>query len=235
VNEAEAAWGSSDPRPLFGIGDLHKAARRLSLAWHLAGAAARDPRTFHTTAVAIRRHRALQKPLELYSYLRFLRPRGLVRCLDIGTLWGGTFFAHAAVTAPQGHLIAVDAFPRESADLMTARCWALARPSQRVTCIWRDSHAGETAAAVAAALDGTPLDLLFLDGDHILEGATRDYELYAPLVRPGGLIALHDIAAPRDAGVPALWRTLRGSHAGVEFIDRKHAPHGLGIGVVFKP
>jgi|KBSMisStandDraft_5_1062788.scaffolds.fasta_scaffold60883_2 predicted O-methyltransferase YrrM len=234
LSEAERAWGRADARGLVGLGDLPKAARRLSLTLHLAGAALRDPRAFRTTAVAIRRHRALQKPLELFHYLRFLQPRGIARCLEIGTLWGGTFFAHCAVTAPRGHVIAVDAFPRESADVMTARFRSLARPAQRVTCLWRDSHAGETAAEIAAALDGALLDLLFLDGDHSLEGASLDYELYAPMVRPGGVIALHDIAAPRADGIPALWRSLRRRHESVEFIDHRHAPPGLGIGAMVK-
>lgn len=235
LNEAEAAWGGSDARPLLGIGDLGKVTTRLSLALHLAGAAATDPRTFHTTATAIRRHRALQKPMELFHYLRFLRSRRIVRCMEIGTLWGGTLFAHSAATAPHGHLIAVDAFPHESAEAMTSRYQLLARPTQRVTCVWRDSHASETAAEVASALAGEPLDLLFLDGDHSLEGATRDYEQYGPMVRSGGVIAFHDIASPRGDGVRALWRSLRDRHETVEFVDRRHAPHGLGIGVVVTP
>lgn len=35
-----------------------------------------------------------------------------------------------------------------------------------------------------------------------------DFETYAPLVRPGGLIALHDIL-PRDGGPGRLWQELK--------------------------
>ena len=34
------------------------------------------------------------------------------------------------------------------------------------------------------------IDFLFLDGDHSYEGVRRDFENYAPLVRPGGIVAL---------------------------------------------
>lgn len=234
LNGAREAWSHVRARPLFAAGDATKVIKRLPLALRLAGAALRDPHAFRTTALAIRRHRALQKPLELFAYLRFLRSHRIERCLEIGTWWGGMFFAHAASTSSTGHVIAVDAFPPESPDNMTARFRALARATQRVTCIWRDSHTEATARDVMSALEGAPIDLLFLDGDHSPEGIADDYERYAPLVRTGGLIAFHDIDASGDSGVPAIWQSLRARHEHVELIDRRHAPHGLGIGVIVK-
>jgi predicted O-methyltransferase YrrM len=204
------------------------------LARDLARAAGRDPVAFGITALAVRRHRALQKPLELWAYLSFLRARRITRSMEIGTLWGGMFYAHCAITVPNGQLIAIDSFPRQNADAMTSRLKRLARPNQSVTCIWHDSHSDVTAAAVGAALGGAPLDLLFLDGDHSTEGVQRDYDMYAPLVRAGGVIAFHDIDADVDGGVPAFWRALRSQHESVEFVDRRHPPHGLGIGAIVK-
>jgi predicted O-methyltransferase YrrM len=116
---------------------------------------------------------------------------------------------------------------------MTARLRALVRPSQRVTCLWQDSHALATVAAVREALDG-PLDLLFLDGDHSAAGIARDFALYEPLVRPGGLIVIHDIDARTNDGVPAFWCAMRERYDHIEIIDRRHAPHGLGIGILDK-
>ena len=40
-------------------------------------------------------------------------------------------------------------------------------------------------------------DFLFIDGDHTVEGVTKDFLLYRPLVRKGGVIAFHDILNPR--------------------------------------
>jgi predicted O-methyltransferase YrrM len=38
----------------------------------------------------------------------------------------------------------------------------------------------------------TPCDLVFLDGDHSYEGARADLERWAPALRPGGHLLLHD-------------------------------------------
>lgn len=42
-----------------------------------------------------------------------------------------------------------------------------------------------------------PIELLWVDGDHSYEGAMADFELYAPHVVEGGIIAFHD--ATQDA------------------------------------
>ena len=38
-----------------------------------------------------------------------------------------------------------------------------------------------------------PIDLLFLDGDHSYEAVACDYRDWAPRVRPGGFLVLHDV------------------------------------------
>jgi len=38
----------------------------------------------------------------------------------------------------------------------------------------------------------TPCDLVFLDGDHSYEGARADLDRWAPALRPGGHLLLHD-------------------------------------------
>ncbi len=38
------------------------------------------------------------------------------------------------------------------------------------------------------------VDLLFIDGDHQYASVLADWLLYSPLVRPGGVVAFHDIA-----------------------------------------
>lgn len=42
------------------------------------------------------------------------------------------------------------------------------------------------------------LDMLFIDGDHSQEGATADYDNFAPSLNPGGFIAFHDYEAKRE-------------------------------------
>jgi len=38
------------------------------------------------------------------------------------------------------------------------------------------------------------IDFLFIDGDHSINGSAKDLELWAPLVKIGGYMALHDTA-----------------------------------------
>lgn len=77
------------------------------------------------------------------------------------------------------------------------------------------------------------LDYLFIDGDHKYEGVKRDFELYAPLVRKGGLIALHDIAEhPPTAGceVSQFWNEIKGRYRHLEMIaNRQQGWAGIGV------
>jgi predicted O-methyltransferase YrrM len=59
-----------------------------------------------------------------------------------------------------------------------------------------------------AALWGTPLAFLFIDGGHGEAPAWADYRGWSPHVAMGGLLAIHDVFAdPRDGGRPPyeLW------------------------------
>ncbi len=54
-----------------------------------------------------------------------------------------------------------------------------------------------------AALWGTPLAFLFIDGGHGAAIAHADYEGWSPHVAPGGLLAIHDVFPdPADGGRP---------------------------------
>ncbi|HEB54120.1 MAG TPA: class I SAM-dependent methyltransferase [bacterium] len=45
-----------------------------------------------------------------------------------------------------------------------------------------------------------PIDLLFLDGDHSYDAVRRDFEDWAPKIRAGGLLAMHDVVHPVHEG-----------------------------------
>jgi hypothetical protein len=45
---------------------------------------------------------------------------------------------------------------------------------------------------LASGQGWNPVDVLVVDGDHHLEGIMQDLRMYGPLVRPGGLILMHD-------------------------------------------
>jgi hypothetical protein len=75
------------------------------------------------------------------------------------------------------------------------------------------------------------IDYLHIDGDHHYEGVRLDFDLFAPLVRDGGVITLHDTANyRRPCGVPQLVEELRreGTYAIVHF------PIAYGTAVIQK-
>lgn len=52
-----------------------------------------------------------------------------------------------------------------------------------------------------ARFAGMAVDLVFIDGDHRYDACKRDIELYAPHVRPGGILAGHDYSHKSWPGV----------------------------------
>jgi predicted O-methyltransferase YrrM len=75
------------------------------------------------------------------------------------------------------------------------------------------------------------IDALVLDGDHSAAGVRQDLAMYGPLVRPGGLILIHDIAPTSDlrVEVPAVWREISPRYKTREV---RCAPAGFGWGVI---
>jgi predicted O-methyltransferase YrrM len=229
--------GTPEDRAADRVSALH----RLRKAGRIARGIARDGGAAYRLArAAIRRHAALQRTWELMSLTREVRrlcPRVVV---EIGTHRGGTLFCWAAVAAPDALLVSIDLpNPAEgmgSTEGDEARFRAFLRPGQSLSCLRRDSHSPDTRDELVRVLAGRPVDFLWIDGDHGEEGVRADWALYAPLVRPGGLIAFHDINPnPEMPGhqVHHLWRELRARYEHREYVDQSHAGGtGMGIGVL---
>lgn len=57
------------------------------------------------------------------------------------------------------------------------------------------------------------LDFLFIDGDHSYEGVKKDFDMYSPFVKKGGIIAFHDVVISerhhsRNVYVGEFWKDL---------------------------
>lgn len=64
-------------------------------------------------------------------------------------------------------------------------------------------------SATIAAHWSTPLGMVFIDGGHSMEAALADYQGWAPQIRPGGILAIHDVFPdPADGGRPPheIWK-----------------------------
>jgi len=174
----------------------------------------------------------------LLAEVRRLRPR---RVLEIGSSAGGTLFLWTRVAADDATIVSIDlpagglSDPEEAERLR--RFERFRRGRQRLYLLRADSHAGLTQRRLVEILEGQALDFLFIDGDHSYEGVRRDFDDYAPLVRPDGLIALHDVQphSRRWGGeVPQFWREVRDRYAGNELLESP-AQDGFGIGLIRMP
>jgi predicted O-methyltransferase YrrM len=181
---------------------------------------------------------AIQKVPELARLIALVKARRPHAVVEIGSFLGGTLAAWCKLAAPDAVLVSVD-LPDESetpAKPDDLRRLALAR--QRLEVVRNDSHAEETRREVEAALAGSEVDFLMIDADHSYDGVRRDFELYAPLVRDGGLVAFHDIVPHTrlaNIEVSRFWTEVRARYEHEEFIsagrDRGFGEWG-GIGVL---
>lgn len=173
----------------------------------------------------------LQVPSELTRLAELVSREEPRRLLEIGTGNGGALFALAWAAAKGARLLSIDLtlYPAERRILY--RTFVRNRDVE----VWEaDSHLEVTRDRVAAHFGGHPIDVLFIDGDHTYESVRRDYELYSPLVREGGIIAFHDIVeGPCEAvgEAPRFWRDVRPELEPALELVESWDQGGLGIGV----
>lgn len=106
--------------------------------------------------------------------------------------------------------------------------WAAAKNCD-LHLIQENSHHDTTWIKVADHLAGRKLDFLFIDGDHQYESIRLDYEMYSPLVRAGGMIALHDIAELENGGGHQFWQEVRKNYAHRELLMAPDRKKGIGV------
>jgi cephalosporin hydroxylase len=70
--------------------------------------------------------------------------------------------------------------------------WDLKSAPCEVVLLDGNTHYTATLEKLQEILNGRSIDVLFIDGDHGYDGCRMDFEMYTPLVRDGGLIAIHD-------------------------------------------
>lgn len=182
---------------------------------------------------------AAQINAEIVALLKRLQKENIRYACEIGTLHGGTLFLLTRVALEDAVLISIDlpggpfggGYPEERVPFYER----FARGAQRVICVRKDSKRIEAQLALEKALRDNYLDFLFIDGDHRYEGVKYDFETYRRYVRPGGLVAFHDIlgAHPKrqELGVKVLWEELKAKYPRrAEYVqDYKRGYAGIGV------
>jgi predicted O-methyltransferase YrrM len=117
------------------------------------------------------------------------------------------------------------------------------KEKQIIFLIQGDSHSIETLRKIKEILKDNKVDFLFIDGDHSYEGVKKDFEMYSPLVRKGGIIAFHDIipdyytrygikTSSWAGEVYKFWNEVKKRYEHMEIVKDRNQD-ACGIGVLF--
>ena len=172
----------------------------------------------------------LQKRSEIIALAKAVAALKPKIILEIGTARGGTLLIWSSLASQR--VISCDLVHRE---VQKPLFEALPPPgsSCRVTLLTGNSHDAAFKQRVAQALGGAQADFLFIDGDHTESGVTQDYSDYKEFVRPGGIIAFHDIVESQPLAtnqVYHLWKKIKPKAVTEEFVnDPKQCGFGIGI------
>jgi len=191
--------------------------------------------TFKLLMLNVRPMQIREEIKELLSILDSNKPKNV---LEIGTACGGTLFLFCRVASSDATIISIDlpelsgGFPMYKIPLYKS----FVKKGQRLYMIRADSHYPKTLEAVKKVLGNRKLDFLFIDADHTYEGVKKDFEMYAPLVREGGIIAFHDIMlGPYESGggVRKFWSEIKHNRYRYVEIVKDWEQNDSGIGVIY--
>lgn len=161
-----------------------------------------------------------------------VKERNIENALEIGMAHGGTLQIWRDYC--KGKIIGVD--------LPQAEIFHENNLDKFKSCylIEGNSHDPKTLERVKNILGDEKLGMLYIDGDHSYIGVKKDFEMYSPLVRNGGLIILHDTNNdyPQDTGygqVKKFWNELKPIYKYVEInhhFQWSEGKESVGFGMI---
>jgi predicted O-methyltransferase YrrM len=192
--------------------------------------------SFQAFGISIKPSQVKYEIAKLLEIVAELKPKAV---LEIGTERGGTLFLFTRVADPNAKIISIDlpggpfggGYPKWKSVLYKS----FAREGQRIYLLRRDSHDPRTLEEVKKILGNEKMDFLFIDGDHTYEGVKRDFKMYFPLVREGGIIAFHDICLhppETKCEVSKFWSKVKQKYKYVEIVEDWNQKWA-GIGVLY--
>lgn len=163
--------------------------------------------------IAIRGYGAMQKVPELAALIDLVNSGEPKRILEIGFGNGGTAWAWSKISSvEQLVLLNLPNGPWGGAKDDDVVKRIAENTTARVDYIAGNSQNAEALEAVEARLKGELVDFLMIDGSHDYAGVKSDFLIYERFVRPGGIVAFHDIlphAKETGCEVELFWKELK--------------------------
>lgn len=184
----------------------------------------------------------LQVPFEIVSLLDYVDETNPIVVGEIGMKHGGNSFMFLRKLENTTLYLGMDLVLNNISKLRHYR-----RSSQTIHTLEGNSQLLAVVNKAKRILNGRKFDFLFIDGDHEYNGVLEDLIQWYPLVRPGGLIAIHDIVPDEEAktgvrpknsliwggGVYRFWARVKDQFEHKEFV-KDWDQGGFGIGVIHK-
>ncbi|MEQ9409404.1 MAG: class I SAM-dependent methyltransferase [Fuerstiella sp.] len=193
--------------------------------------------------IAVQEFGILQVEEEIVPFLDYVADHRPVVIGEIGLKHGGNSFMFLRKLQDVHLYLGMDLVLENTSKLKFYR-----RPGQKMHILEGNSQEPAIVNRARRYLSGRKFDFLFIDGDHEYDGVLEDLIQWYPLVKPGGLIAFHDIVPDEEArtgqrsegsrlwggGVHRLWAAIRPHFQYREFVKDQNQG-GFGIGVITKP
>ncbi len=173
--------------------------------------------------------RIYQWEAEFAVLLELYRRQHPVNVLEVGTYHGGTLY-HWLQNAWGGtRVVSLDSYAVGVDNRYFYKEWVPV--GVELIAIEGDSHDRNIVKRIESI---GPFDWVFIDAGHFLDEVTRDWELYRPMVKRGGMLVLHDILthpAWPSIEVGQLWEKIKADYMTFEIVADRNAEWG-GLGVV---
>jgi len=131
---------------------------------------------------------------EIKSLAKLVEDEEPDKIMEIGTLWGGTFYLWERYIDSADDVISLD-LPGGPVKRRRDQLLRDMTDEKNIQLFRGNSHSEDMSRKVKKNVG--EVDFLFIDGDHSYEGVKQDFEMYKELVRNGGIIAFHDIVPRR--------------------------------------
>ena len=157
--------------------------------------------------------------------------------LEIGTYTGGSLYAWARHFQSCRKIISIDmpmGLRARSCAHTNIKFFRLFDRTKQLYFLREDSHSDRTVNMVSEILGPEPVDFLFIDGDHSYNGVKQDFDNYRQFMRPGGIVAFHDIVNSK-CDVSKFWAEIKGEFESKEIVAQDLSPYGIpfGIGIIY--